>query len=99
MQLGDVIRRLEDETVAEDTVARLCDPALLARMEQCAEDSGLSLGAFVAWAVRHYADTASPDEWATLMGALERAPDPGAACLRRAFAYVVAGHGATASGP
>lgn len=99
MLLGDVIRRLEDETVAEDTVARLCDPALLARMEQCAEDSGLSLGVFAAWAVRHYADTASPDEWATLMGALERAPDPGAACLRRAFAYVLATHPPAESTP
>jgi hypothetical protein len=41
--------------------------------------------------VRTYADNASSEEWTTLIGTLGRSDDPGVTCLRRAFAYVLAG--------
>lgn len=90
MLLGDVIARLEDETIAIETLAHLDDLALVAEMTRRAESAGLSLGGYVTWAVRHFADTAPDDEWVQLMGVLGRAEDPGAACLKRAFAYALA---------
>lgn len=90
MLLGDVIARLEDETVAIETLAHLDDLALVAEMTRRAESVGLSLGSYATWAVRHFADTAPDDEWTQLMGALDRAADPGAACLKRAFGYALA---------
>jgi len=89
MLLGDVIARLEDETVVAGTLVRLSDAALVAEMTTRAADAGLSLGRYAAWAVRHYADAAGDDEWTHLVGLLGRAEDPGAACLERAFTYVL----------
>ena len=49
------------------------------------------LGAYVSQTVRRYANEASDEEWITLMGALNRSPDPGATCLKRAFEHVLRG--------
>jgi hypothetical protein len=91
MLLGDVIQRLEDEAIAAETILRVGDLGLLAEMEARADEAGVSLGTFAAWAIRQYADNASGDEWTTLVGALARSEDPGATCLQRAFACVLAG--------
>jgi hypothetical protein len=45
------------------------------------------LAACVTQTVQRYAATATDEEWVTLMGLLNRSPDPGATCLQRAFAY------------
>lgn len=91
MLLGDIIARLTDETTAAEIILGLGDIGLLAEMRNRADESGVSLGTYAAWAVRTYADNASSDEWTTLIGAMGRSEDPGAACLHRAFAYVLAG--------
>ncbi len=90
MLLGDIIARLEDETIATETIVRLDDLGLIAEMTTRAADAGLSLGGYATWAVRHYADNAPDDEWTQLIGVLGRAEDPGAVCLKRAFTYVLA---------
>ena len=98
MLLGDVIARLTDETTAAEAILDLGDLGLLAGMRARAEENGVALGAYAAWAVRTYADNASSDEWMTLIGALGRSEDPGVTCLRRAFAYVLAGAAAPDDG-
>ena len=95
--LGDVIARLTDETTVTQTILDLGDLGLLAEMRKRANENRVSLGAYAAWTVRTYADNASSDEWTSLIGALGRSDDPGATCLRRAFAYVLAGVAAAAS--
>ena len=90
MLLSDVIHSLDDEAVAAETVLGIGDVALLAALQGRAAAVGATLGEYAAWAVRTYADGASSDEWITLIGALGRAPDPGAECLRRAFVWVLA---------
>jgi hypothetical protein len=89
--LGDVIARLMDEATAAEAIIDFGDLGLLAKMRERAKENEVSLGAYAAWAVRVYADNASSEEWTTLIGALGRSDDPGATCLRRAFAYVLAG--------
>ena len=91
MLLGDVIARLTDETTAAEIILGLGDIGLLAGMRARAEESGVALGTYGAWAVRTYADNASSEEWTTLIGAMGRSEDPGATCLHRAFAYVLEG--------
>jgi len=88
MLLGDLIGQFDDEAVAAATILRVGDLALLAAMRRNAETAGLTLGAYASWAVRQYADSASDEEWITLMGQMGRSDDPGAVCLRRAFAQV-----------
>lgn len=94
MLLGEVIARLSNETAATEAILGLGDLRLLAEMRARAEENGVGLGAYAAWAVRTYADNASSEEWTTLIGALSRSEDPGVTCLRRAFAYVLAGEDA-----
>lgn len=98
MLLGDIIAHLTDEATAAEVILGLGDIGLLAAMRTRADENGVALGAYAAWAVRTYADNASSDEWTTLVGAMGRSDDPGVTCLRRAFAYVVEG-GPSAAGP
>jgi len=89
MMLGDVLARFEDESVAADTIMRLGDLALMALLRERAEAEGQSLGTYAAAAVRRFAAEASDETWVTLMGALARAEDPGAVCLRHAFDHAL----------
>jgi hypothetical protein len=89
MLLGDVLALFADDSVATETILGLGDLALIALLREQAEANDLTLGAFAAGAVRCYAAEASDEEWVTLMGALGRAQDPGAVCMRRAFSHAL----------
>lgn len=89
MLLGDVLSRLSDEASATEAILGVDDLPMLAAMREQAQADGLDLPAYVAGTVRRYAAEASDEEWITLMGLLNRSPDPGAVCLRRAFEYVL----------
>jgi len=83
--LGDVLARLKDEGDAAEIILGVGDFRLLAAMRERAESEGLDLAAYARTAVQRYAAEASDEEWITLMGLINRAGDPGTACLKRAF--------------
>ncbi len=85
--LGDLLANLNDEATALETLVQLGDLALLETARGKAAAEGLDLAAYVTQTVQCYASTASDEEWLTLMGLLNRAQDPAATCLKRAFAY------------
>ena len=85
--LGDLLAQLTDETTALETLVELGDLTLLETARGKAAAEGLDLASYVTQTVQRYASTASDEEWVTLMGLLNRAQDPGATCLKRAFAY------------
>ncbi|MBI3703252.1 MAG: hypothetical protein HY244_05200 [Rhizobiales bacterium] len=87
--LGDLLANLTDETTALETILGAGDLALLTAVRERAAADGADLGAYVAGTVQRYANEASDEEWITLMGALNRSPDPGATCLKRAFAHAL----------
>ena len=89
MLLGDLLARFRDEDIATETVLGCGDLVLIAGLMEQAELNGQTLGAYAAGAVRRYAADASDEEWVSLMGALGRAEDPGAVCMRRAFDHVL----------
>jgi hypothetical protein len=91
MLLGDILARFDTQSFAEETVLALGDLNLLARMRAQAEAGGESLGEFAQNAVRRFAAEASDEDWVTLLGALARASDPGAVCLKAAFDHVTRG--------
>ncbi len=90
MLLGDLLMRFTDESVAAETILELGDLTLLASVRDEAEARGLDVGAFAAGAVRQYAAHASDEEWVTLLGAMNRDPDPGMVCFKRALAHALA---------
>ncbi|HEY4982230.1 MAG TPA: hypothetical protein VII24_09905 [Pseudolabrys sp.] len=85
--LGDILARLSDETTAVETILGAGDLTLLAAVRERAAADGLDLAACVTQTVQRYTHEASDEEWVTLMGMLNRSPDPGTTCLKRAFAY------------
>lgn len=89
MLLGDILSCFDEPAVAAEAVVGLGDLALLAGLGRAAETEGVSLGDYASAAMWFYASHASDEEWITLMGALGRADDPGAVCMRRAFAFVL----------
>ena len=91
MLLGDLLAKLSDETAATEAILSVNDLSMLTAMRQQAEADGLDLPAYVAGTVRRYASEASDEEWITLMGLLNRSPDPGAVCLKRAFEHALNG--------
>jgi len=85
--LGDLLTNLTDETAVVETILSAGDLKLLMAAQELAAADGLDLGSYVTQTVQRYAATASDEEWVTLMGLLNRSPDPAATCLKRAFAY------------
>jgi len=88
--LGDVIARLTDESSVTEILLDLGDLPLLAKLRARADESGVTLGAYAAWAFRAYADNASSEEWTTLISVMSRSPDPGGTCLIRALNHISA---------
>jgi len=89
--LGDLLASLTDEATAVETILGSGDLTLLTAVREQAAVDGVDLAAYVSQTVRRYASEASDEEWITLMGALNRSPDPGATCLARAFEHALRG--------
>lgn len=84
--LGDLIARLEDETVAAEALLSLDDLALVARVAKASANAGLPSGAYAAAAVGRYVAEADDQEWLSLIGLMRRDSDPSGVFLRRALA-------------
>lgn len=83
MLLGQILDRLGDESFAAETLLGLDDLPLMVDVEAAGRKFGESAPLYAANAVRRYAAFAADEDWLALMTALERAPDPGGACLRQ----------------
>jgi len=87
--LGEQIARLEDETVAAETLLGLGDLTLTARVSEAAAREGVTPGAFIAESVGRFVRGASNEDWLTLVGLMSRAENPGQAFLMRVLHAVL----------
>jgi len=83
MLFGALLDKLNDETLAVETVISLGDLGLLMRVEKLAADNDLGFGEAVTHAVRNFTANADADHWVQLMSTVNRAEDPGAAALKQ----------------
>ena len=81
MQLGDLIRELDDDAYASEVLTASRDVVLMARVHATAERFEENAGEYVSGAVRRFANLAGDEDWLALMTAAERAEDPAIACL------------------
>jgi hypothetical protein len=81
MQLGDLIRDLDDDTHASELLLASGDVALLARVHDMAGRFEENAGEYVGGAVRRFANQAGDEDWLALMNTVERAGDPAVAGL------------------
>jgi hypothetical protein len=89
MQLGDLIRRLQVESIAADALLALGDLSLLARVGDMAAKFGETQGKYVAASVGRFAATADDEAWLRLVGDVERPDDPGPAALKRMMLWAL----------
>ena len=87
--LGDLLASLTDEATALETILSAGDLKLLAAAQELAAADGLDLAVFMTQTVQRYTNEASDEEWVTLMGLLNRSPDPGTTCLKRALEHTL----------
>ncbi|MCG5234834.1 hypothetical protein [Xanthobacter oligotrophicus] len=82
MLLGALLRQLQDERFAQETLFALGDVTLAGRVAQAGARFGETAAAYAAGACARFSDGASDEDWLALMTALERGSDPAATCLR-----------------
>ena len=87
MLLGQMIERLADDAFAAEALLSLGDLPLLVEVEAAGREYGESAATYASTAARRFADHASDEDWLALMTALERAADPGSACLRQMLVW------------
>jgi hypothetical protein len=87
MMLGQMIERLGDEAFAAEAMIGLGELALLAEIDAAAEAFDETPSLYAAGAARRFAAHASDDDWLALMTAMERADDPGTACLKHMLTW------------
>jgi hypothetical protein len=90
MLLGHVLERLGDEAFAAETLVGMDDLPLIVDVESVGAHFGESLPAYAVGATRRFAAFASDEDWLALMNALERARNPGAACLHHMLTWSLA---------
>lgn len=81
MQLGNIIRELENDACASAVLAASGDIVLVARVNDMAGRFEEDPAEYVSGSVRRFANLAGSEDWLALMNAVERAADPGVACL------------------
>lgn len=81
MTLGDLIWRMDDPEIADETVATIRDATLLRRISAAATAAQLQIGEYVASSVRIFANRADDEAWITLIGRCQVHSDPGMAAL------------------
>lgn len=82
MILGDLLARVEEADSAGNITALLDDLSLMARIAAVAAQEGIDPDQYIVGAVRRFERDATGDDWATLISAVARHPNPGSACLR-----------------
>lgn len=87
MLLGQMIERLADDAFAAEALLSLSDLPLLVEVDAASRAYGETAATYASTAARHFADHASDEDWLALMTALERADDPGSACLREMLVW------------
>ena len=90
MNIGDLIESLESDEDAEAALLSLGDLVLHARVLVAGERHGESAAAYTAGAVGRFSCNASDADWVTLLGAMERSPEPGQAFLETVLRWALA---------
>lgn len=97
MVLGRLIRDLTNEETAAEALLACGDLTLRLRIEAMASRFGESHGEYSASAVRRFSAGAGDEDWLALMNRLERAGEPGHACLSHMLEWALKQDSAEAS--
>lgn len=89
MTLGDMIAALEEEDTGASMLGALGDIVLFSEVRAMGEAYGETVGAYVATSARRFAASAGDETWLSMIGAMERAPEPGQTALHRILRWAL----------
>lgn len=93
MNLGEIMQMFDDEQIVERLLPELGDESWRARAASLAQARGEELVSYAGAAIDRFAAGAGDEDWLSLIGAINRAGDPGALCLRRMIDWAMARDG------
>jgi len=97
MMLGNLIARFKDEATAAEALLMLDDLVLVTRIREAAARNALTPEAFVVEAVGGFVGGASDEDWASVIGHINRNDDPGLTFLKRMIDIALTDAGTAAS--
>jgi hypothetical protein len=86
--LGNLIAQLDRPGVA-DSVLTTLDPDIMGQIERRAAAVPMTVGDFVAGAVREFVERADDDLWFQLLTVIRKSEDPGLAAVQTILRWVV----------
>jgi hypothetical protein len=89
MLLGDVLRNLQDEMLAMESLVAMNDFVLLTRVQNAAGLLGETPGEYAVNSVCGFANLAGDDDWLALLTAIEDSGDAGQTCLVRMIGWAL----------
>lgn len=89
MNLGQLIAALDDERHGEGALEALGDIVLLTEVRNMSALWGESVGAYIAASAGRFAAAAGDETWLSLVGAMERAEEPGKLAMQRILRWAL----------
>jgi len=81
MMLGEVLTAARKSGNGIKDWLAPAEPEIWAALGKAAEAEGIDHAAYARFAVADFSNSASEDDWATMMSRIGKAHDPGQACL------------------
>lgn len=88
--LGEILEQLHDPSEARRLIVEAGDVTLMARLEKVASDKGSDTGTLALEAVEAFTRRADDEAWVKLIGRIQDAEAPAAACLSEMLRWALA---------
>lgn len=91
MMLGEVLTAARKSGKGMQDWLAPAEPEIWAALGQAAEAEGMDHAAYVQLAVADFSNSASEEDWATMISRIRDAQDPGQACLLSMITWRLSG--------
>jgi hypothetical protein len=88
--LGEILEQMRDPAVVRRLMAEAGDKVMAARIDELARNRDGGVGKFALDAVDAFTRRAGNDDWVKLMGRIQGAESPAAACLIEMMQWTIA---------
>jgi hypothetical protein len=88
--LGEILQQLRDPSEIHRLIVEAGDVSLIARLDKVAKDRDVDVGAVALEAVDVFTRQADDESWVKLIGRIQDAEAPAAACLSEMLRWALA---------
>lgn len=91
MLFSGLLGSLAASSFSEETLVTILDADSLARVTTLSARQESTIGEYASRALRRFANSASHEDWVSMMTALNSSKDPAATCLKRMINWALDG--------